>query len=112
MTNLSNTTGKPLLVSTARRLFPSVEVRVPRTTIFNVYEMDMDYSGWFVKYRVDLDALMNAFPESINRYLVRREDNEDSFLSSIDIEYAGNETSLKYNGKFDAFEFFKSLSCV
>ncbi|KAK9181427.1 hypothetical protein WN944_024564 [Citrus x changshan-huyou] len=30
---------------------------------FNVYEMKRDYSGWFVKYHVNLDALINAFPE-------------------------------------------------
>ncbi|KAM7504604.1 hypothetical protein LguiB_003508 [Lonicera macranthoides] len=46
-----------------------VEIYGPCTTIFNVYEMERDYSGWFVKFRVDLDALMNAFPESISRYL-------------------------------------------
>ncbi|KAM7499505.1 hypothetical protein LguiA_023919 [Lonicera macranthoides] len=72
-----------------------VEIYGPCTTIFNVYEMERDYSGWFVKFRVDLDALMNAFPESISRYLdpsdlhyykfvilglVRGEDDEDSFI--------------------------------
>ncbi|KAM7465802.1 hypothetical protein LguiB_013364 [Lonicera macranthoides] len=46
-----------------------VEIYGPRITIFNVYEMERDYSGWFVKYSVDLDVLMNAFPESISRHL-------------------------------------------
>ncbi|KAM7461777.1 hypothetical protein LguiA_029898 [Lonicera macranthoides] len=72
-----------------------VKIYGPQTTIFNVYEMERDYSGWFVKYRVDLDVLMNAFPESISRHLdpsdlhyyqfvilglVRGEDDEDSFV--------------------------------
>ncbi|KAM7461775.1 hypothetical protein LguiA_029896 [Lonicera macranthoides] len=130
-----------------------VEIYGPRTTIFNVYEMERDYSGWFVKYRVDLHALMNAFPESISRYLdpsdlryyrfvipglFRGEDDEDSFLvlhipgkaigyrfrdrtfrklcdfplGETDIECDGTESSLKFNGWFDAFEFVESLSCV
>ncbi|KAM7461784.1 hypothetical protein LguiA_029905 [Lonicera macranthoides] len=55
--------------------------------------MDMEYSGWFVKYRVDLDALMNAFPESISRYLVRREDNEDSFLPFFFVHFFPSHTA-------------------
>lgn len=31
----------------------------------NVYEMERDYSGWFVKYRVDLSRVSTAFPELI-----------------------------------------------
>ncbi|KAH9678591.1 F-box protein [Citrus sinensis] len=30
---------------------------------FDVYEMQRDYSGYFVKYRVDLDVIIAAFPE-------------------------------------------------
>ncbi|KAJ7974833.1 putative F-box family protein [Quillaja saponaria] len=30
---------------------------------FNVYEIERDYSGWFVKYHVDLGAVPIAFPE-------------------------------------------------
>ncbi|KAM7465804.1 hypothetical protein LguiB_013366 [Lonicera macranthoides] len=130
-----------------------LEIYGPQTTIFNAYEMERDYSGWFVKYRVDLDALMNAFPESISRYLdpsdlhyyrfvilglFRGEDDEDSFLvlhipgkaigyrfrdrtfrklcdfppGETDIECEGSESSLKFTGWFDAFEFVESLSCV
>ncbi|XP_010263254.1 PREDICTED: F-box protein At5g07610-like [Nelumbo nucifera] len=35
----------------------------PETTSFAVLEMEKDYSGWFVKYQVDLDALIYEFPE-------------------------------------------------
>ncbi|KAL4557172.1 hypothetical protein LXL04_035344 [Taraxacum kok-saghyz] len=34
----------------------------------NVYEMLNDHSGWFLKYRVELDEFVNAYPEMINSY--------------------------------------------
>ncbi|CAL5343821.1 unnamed protein product [Camellia sinensis] len=62
-------------------------------TRFNVYEMEKDYSGWSVKYRVDLDLIGIAFPRMMKRLptdpshyayavltLVREEKEEDSFL--------------------------------
>ncbi|XP_076886629.1 F-box protein At5g07610-like [Bidens hawaiensis] len=57
-----------------------------------VYEMLMDRSGWFVKYRVQLDELKCAFPEMYNQYchnfevvdVVRgKEEEEDTFLVLI-----------------------------
>ncbi|KAM7465800.1 hypothetical protein LguiB_013362 [Lonicera macranthoides] len=115
-----------------------VEIYRPHTIIFNVYEMEKDYSGWFVKYRVDFDALMKAFPESIrfisgfaypgkaivycfkNRSFRKlcdfppgENDIEcDGSESSTDIECASSESSLKFNGWFDAFEFVESLFCA
>ncbi|XP_074362757.1 F-box protein At5g07610-like [Apium graveolens] len=35
------------------------------TWLFNVYEVARDYSGWFVKYQVDLNAISSVFPEII-----------------------------------------------
>lgn len=32
---------------------------------YNVYEMERDYSDWFIKYRVDLSDVSAAFPEMI-----------------------------------------------
>lgn len=54
----------------------------------NVYEMESDYSGWFLKYQVDLSPISQAFPEMTMTpdqvyilSLVRRENfEEDSFL--------------------------------
>ncbi|XP_051121267.1 F-box protein At5g07610-like [Andrographis paniculata] len=46
-----------------------VEIYGPCTTEFNVYEMDEDYRGWKVTYRVDIEPVMNAFPESISSWL-------------------------------------------
>ncbi|CAL5322948.1 unnamed protein product [Camellia sinensis] len=72
-----------------------IEIYGPHTTQFNVYEMERDYCGWFVKYRVDIDAIPNAFPEMIRSSLdpsdlhyyqfvilgvIREENDEESFL--------------------------------
>ncbi|KAL5569809.1 hypothetical protein UlMin_026384 [Ulmus minor] len=35
----------------------------PNTLEFDVYEMETDYSGWFVKFRVDWSQIRTAFPE-------------------------------------------------
>lgn len=56
--------------------------------ILNVYEMESDYSGWFLKYEVDLSPISQLFPEMMMTpdqvyilSLVRRENfEEDSFL--------------------------------
>ncbi|KAF7811477.1 F-box protein [Senna tora] len=45
-----------------------IEIHGPRKLEFNVYEMRRDYSGWFVKYHVDLNAVCIAFPEIIQKY--------------------------------------------
>ncbi|XP_076950229.1 F-box protein At5g07610-like [Bidens hawaiensis] len=37
----------------------------------NVYEMLRDHSGWFFKYRLQLDALLGDFPEMIFQHLDR-----------------------------------------
>lgn len=46
-----------------------VEIYDPCATKFVVYEMEQDYSRWFVKYRVDLDGITVAFPEMISSIL-------------------------------------------
>ncbi|KAK2653419.1 hypothetical protein Ddye_013275 [Dipteronia dyeriana] len=46
-----------------------VEIYGPCTAKFDVYEMETDYSGWFVKYRVDLNIITIPFPEMITTYL-------------------------------------------
>ncbi|KAF5948133.1 hypothetical protein HYC85_014090 [Camellia sinensis] len=72
-----------------------IEIYGPRTTQFNVYEMERDYYGWFVQYRVDIDATPNAFSEMIHSSLdpsdlhyyqfvilglIREENDDESFL--------------------------------
>lgn len=43
-----------------------VNVYGPNTLQFYVYEMERDYSGWFVKYHVDLEGVRDAFPEMMS----------------------------------------------
>ena len=68
----------------------------PYATSLNIYEMKNDYSGWFVKYRVDLAPIAKVYSEMTKHMslfydksdyavsvlsLVRRENfREDSFL--------------------------------
>ncbi|KAK4355355.1 hypothetical protein RND71_024326 [Anisodus tanguticus] len=39
-----------------------IEENVLRPTLLNVFELEKDYSKWFVKYVVDLDDLTHVFP--------------------------------------------------
>ncbi|KAL5569849.1 hypothetical protein UlMin_026424 [Ulmus minor] len=64
-------------------------------TQIDLYEIEKDYSGWFLKYRVDIGGVVAAFPEMIRRNLdpsdmdyygfsilclVREEVDDESFL--------------------------------
>ncbi|KAK1350229.1 putative F-box family protein [Heracleum sosnowskyi] len=59
-------------------------------TSLSVYEMKNDYSGWFVRYQIDLDPISEVFPKMPTLFkdytvfvlsLIRREKfQEDSFL--------------------------------
>ncbi|XP_076950237.1 F-box protein At5g07610-like [Bidens hawaiensis] len=64
-----------------------------------VYEMLMDHSGWFVKYRIQLDELLSAFPEMVNQFGysfevvdVVRGKEEDTFLVLVT-----TEKMIRYN---------------
>ncbi|RVW23316.1 F-box protein [Vitis vinifera] len=46
-----------------------IEIYGPRTTQFVVYEMERDYSNWGVRFCVDLDKVIAAFPEITQNYL-------------------------------------------
>lgn len=46
-----------------------VNLHHSRRTEFDVSEIERDYSGWYVKYRVDINRVLRAFPEMIRRYL-------------------------------------------
>lgn len=95
-----------------RHCYPLVESRdcllfidVPSLSIeFDVYEMNRDYSGWLVKYHVDLNQVMKKYPEtSLMSYfgpgqsfvihcLVLGEKEENSFLV---LEVCGK--AIRYN---------------
>ncbi|KAL8149309.1 hypothetical protein AgCh_006353 [Apium graveolens] len=72
--------------------------------LLNVYEMARDYSGWFIKYQVDISAISNKFPiireNKTHAYhvisLVRRGKTEDEDGSFLVLEIAGGKT-VRYN---------------
>ncbi|XVF11233.1 hypothetical protein REPUB_Repub08aG0008700 [Reevesia pubescens] len=90
-----------------------IEVYGSNTLQFDVYEMERDYSGWFVKYKVDLNPIAAAFPEMARGYVdpidlhsyafsilcvVHEEADEDSFL----VLHLPNK-AIRYNFKDSSF---------
>ncbi|MED6112438.1 hypothetical protein PIB30_061740 [Stylosanthes scabra] len=62
-----------------------IDIYGPRILVFDVFEMAKDYSSWFVKYHVDLNAVSYAFPRVLPaRFsalcIVEGEVGEDSYL--------------------------------
>ncbi|KAL5758775.1 hypothetical protein ACOSP7_021386 [Xanthoceras sorbifolium] len=45
-----------------------IEIYVPPTTVFDVMEMRNDYSGWSVKYHVDISILTEQYYNAMVRY--------------------------------------------
>ncbi|CAL5343819.1 unnamed protein product [Camellia sinensis] len=111
-------------------------------TRFNVYEMERDYSGWSVKYHVDLDPVGIAFPEMMHLIdlddysyvvltIVRGEKDEDSFMvlhvpgkvirynlvdrtfrKICDVDYEGVQDGSLRYSWYDAFQYIESTSSV
>ncbi|KAI8564512.1 hypothetical protein RHMOL_Rhmol03G0187400 [Rhododendron molle] len=84
-----------------------IEIYDQKCATFDVHEMEMDYSGWFVKYQVDLDSIPVAIEEMnlgcnfVPLLVVQGDINEESFLV------------LLINGKVIRYDFkgktFKKL---
>ncbi|CAL5322915.1 unnamed protein product [Camellia sinensis] len=116
-----------------------IDIYGSQTKQFNVYEMESDYSAWFVKYVVDLDAIPNAFPEMVCNSLfcyeffvlslVRRENDDESFLVlhipgkivrynfqdnsfSTVLDFPPSHQKFRVGGLCDAFEYIESLAYV
>ncbi|OMO52203.1 hypothetical protein COLO4_37366 [Corchorus olitorius] len=79
------------------------------TLVYDLYEMERDYSGWFLKYEVDFHPIAAAFPEmfcdsDIYPYLysilgiVQEECDDDSFL----VLYIPDK-AIRYNFKDGSF---------
>lgn len=91
-----------------------IEIYTPPSTQFNVCEMKREYSGWDVKYRVNLEGVVSAFPGMIRSYLdhyalnyyifqiqsiiMGESDDEDYMLLHIPALF------LKYNFKDGSFK--------
>ncbi|KAL1160198.1 hypothetical protein V6Z11_A07G051200 [Gossypium hirsutum] len=113
-----------------------IEIYRPPTTRFTVYEIESDYSGWFVKYNINLDLLTAAYPGMVRTYcvpsdlnyyvfsvlcIVREADDEESYMDGsfkkicdLDADengYKGSPAliSLTY---FWAHHFIQTLSRV
>ncbi|EEF36137.1 F-box protein At5g07610 [Ricinus communis] len=72
-----------------------IEIYGLRTTQFNVYEMEKDYSFWRIRYRVQLDHVVAAFPEMVRSYLDAGDSNYYAFVVlSLVEEDATEESSL------------------
>lgn len=115
-----------------------IEIYGPRTLEFNVYEMARDYSCWFVKYHIDLNAVPISFLKMIRNTfsilcVVQAEVDEDSYLvintsgkvvrynfkdksfyKLCDIadtkEVIGTESSIMMDSSH-AYQYIESLSC-
>ncbi|KAJ0099785.1 hypothetical protein Patl1_20714 [Pistacia atlantica] len=88
----------------------------PGGTVFNVLEMERDYSGWFVKYKVDLfgeendedSYLVVQIPKKVIRYNFK----DQTFKKIHDFapsEFDAHEPELE---RFDVFQHIESLACV
>ncbi|EXC20948.1 F-box protein [Morus notabilis] len=56
------------------------DLQLPR---FDVLEMETDYSGWSVKFRVDLSEIPSAFPQIVRRKLLHRAKLHDYVFSVL-----------------------------
>ncbi|TXG70577.1 hypothetical protein EZV62_005512 [Acer yangbiense] len=115
-------------------------VEIYGMTKFEVYEMKTDYSGWFVKYKVDLDSITNAFPELISRHLhpsnfailgisreaddgesymvfhipgkvIRYNLNDRTFNMIYDFSPGSENRYLRFNW-FDAYHYIKTIAII
>ncbi|XVF49413.1 hypothetical protein PTKIN_Ptkin04bG0009900 [Pterospermum kingtungense] len=90
-----------------------IEIYEPPTTHFKVYDVESDYSGWFVKYHIDLDPVTGAFPEMMRTFvdpsslyyyefsilcIVREANDEDSYMV-LEIP----DKAIQYNLKDGSF---------
>ncbi|KAL5570119.1 hypothetical protein UlMin_026694 [Ulmus minor] len=82
--------------------------------MLNVYEMEMDYSTWFIKFRVDCSEFQTAFPEITPPfypfsivYIVRCDVDEESYAV---IRIRGK--FLRYNFKSKAIDIFCNIEDV
>jgi hypothetical protein len=96
-----------------------IEIYGPITTCFDVMRMERDYSGWSVRYRVDLSRIASSFPsmvrnnvQDIHRYLFsilhladRSQVGEDE--SSIWLHIPG--TFISYNLKDGKWSKLQSI---
>ncbi|KAM5581929.1 F-box protein [Rosa sericea] len=86
-----------------------IDIYRPGLTAFEVLEMGRDYSGWFVKYRVDLDPIFSTYPQLPWYFIVvlfiAREETDGEGSSSLLLHIPGKVISynLRSNIYFQIF---------
>ncbi|KAL5569824.1 hypothetical protein UlMin_026399 [Ulmus minor] len=80
------------------------------TFYFDVYEMERDYSGWFVKFRVDFSQFGNRFPETIPMQLNRVLDLDDFIFSVVfvvrgDVDDDDSYAVIRIPGQIISYNF-------
>lgn len=91
-----------------------IEVYGSRCIQFKIVEMASDYSGWFVKYEVDLNSVVAAFPEMVRRFLDQPDSRYYAFIIVTIIRNEGEaELLLHIPGKIISYNLrdksFKTL---
>ncbi|XP_026460011.1 F-box protein At5g07610-like [Papaver somniferum] len=113
-----------------------VEVHHSNPTQFDILEMDIDYTGWTVKYHVDLQELAIAYPKMVRAdydfsiLLIEEDDVSSNILINIPdkiISYDLKEMSFKKlhdlpsiptggaqvtAPRYSAYRYDESLACV
>ncbi|XWS47700.1 hypothetical protein CRYUN_Cryun13aG0006600 [Craigia yunnanensis] len=77
------------------------------TRQFDVYEMEKDFSRWFIKYQVDLNALISAYPEMTSCYSHPSDWDYHAFrvLAVVCKESEGSFMVLHIPGKAISYSF-------
>ncbi|MBA0604338.1 hypothetical protein Godav_017005, partial [Gossypium davidsonii] len=70
-----------------------IEIYRPPTSRFSVYEVESDYSGWFVKYNINLDPLIVAYPGMVRTYWDPSDLNYYAFFIFYIVREANDEES-------------------
>lgn len=60
-----------------------IEANLFQSPPMDIYEMRRDYSGWFLKYRIDLNDIGSVFPDMVKEMLVNTQYSEDENDISI-----------------------------
>lgn len=71
-----------------------VEIYGPLTVGFDVMEMKIDYSGWFVKYHVNLNAVAENYPWTVRQNVQEIHRFIFSVMHVIHRRLGGKEESL------------------
>ncbi|OMO52211.1 hypothetical protein COLO4_37350 [Corchorus olitorius] len=97
-----------------------MEVSDSDTSLYDVYEMARDMSGWFLKYKVDFHPIAAVFPEmlygsdDIYRYtytilgVIQEKTDDDSFL----VLHIPNKKAIWYNFKDASFTMFHDFASL